>query len=154
MKTLNSSLIIVESDYQKIFAFFVPNKFEYTNQKSTGTQLLFYWINDDQLVTCTSKGITWFSSDDYEFIWINGISILNDRKDSDGAWLDPEYWSGIQQGKDGYPEKNYWDSYFIQGGNSQQFKAIKIEIFGADIDFSKKVKQANEETKFEDVEVP
>ena len=54
METFNSFLIIVESEYQKKFAFFVPNKFEYiTNLKPTNTQLLFYWINDNQLVTCT-----------------------------------------------------------------------------------------------------
>jgi hypothetical protein len=59
MKTFNSFLIIVETDYQKKFAFFVPNKFEYaTNLKSTSTQLAFYWINDDQLVTCINKGLT------------------------------------------------------------------------------------------------
>ncbi len=52
MKTFNSFLIIVESEYQKIFAYFVPHKFEATKDKSTGTQLAFYWINDDQLVTC------------------------------------------------------------------------------------------------------
>ncbi len=36
MKIFNSLLIIVETDYQKIFAFFVPNKYEYTDWKSTG----------------------------------------------------------------------------------------------------------------------
>ena len=117
METFNSFLIIVESEYQKKFAFFVPNKFEYTNQKSTGTQLLFYWINDDQLVTCTSKGITWFSSDDYSFIWISGISIKNDRNYLDVAWLRPNDWSGIQQGKDGYPNKDKYGDYLIQGGD-------------------------------------
>ncbi len=54
MKTYKSFLIIVESEYKKIFAFFVPHKFEATTYwKSTGNQLVFYWINDDQLVTCT-----------------------------------------------------------------------------------------------------
>ncbi len=53
METFNSFFIIVESEYQKKFAYFVPHKFEYTNLKPTATQLAFYWINDDQLVTCT-----------------------------------------------------------------------------------------------------
>jgi hypothetical protein len=34
------------------------------------------------------------------------MRILNDRKEKDYAYLLPNNWSGIQQGKDGYPIKN------------------------------------------------
>jgi hypothetical protein len=47
--------------------------------------------------------------------------------------LNPAYWSGIQQGKDVYPKKNKDGGYLIHGDQFSWFKAIKIEIFGANI---------------------
>ncbi len=65
METFNSFLIIVESEYQKKFAFFVPNKFEYIRYNiSNSKQLAFYWINDDELVTCIKSMDPEFSSND------------------------------------------------------------------------------------------
>ena len=45
----NAFLIFVLSENKKIFGFFIPSKFETTvyDLKKTGTQLAFYWINDD-----------------------------------------------------------------------------------------------------------
>ncbi len=72
MKTLSSFLIIVESEYKKIFAIFVPHQFKNTTRKSTGNQLAFYWINDDELVTCINSKNPGFRSDSKEFIEIYG----------------------------------------------------------------------------------
>ena len=51
----------------------------------------------------------------------------------DDVLLNPDYWSGIQQGKDGYPKKDKLGNYLIAGGDSHLFRATKIEIFGANI---------------------
>ncbi len=74
-----------------------------------------------------------FKSDDKYFIWIFGFKIENNRKNSDYAWLNPNYWSGIQQGKDGYPKKDKDEDFLIQGGERLFFRATKIEIIGANI---------------------
>jgi hypothetical protein len=44
MKSYNSFLVIIESEYFKQFAFFVPTKFRKTDNANTIDQLLFYNI--------------------------------------------------------------------------------------------------------------
>ena len=56
--------------------------------KKTDEQLVFYWINDDQLVTCTSLNHPSFTSNDKYFIDLGrGMNIANDRKEGDIAYL-------------------------------------------------------------------
>ncbi len=134
MKTFNSFLIIVESGYRKKFAFFVPIKFEATFLNKPITQLAFYYINDDQLITCTRSKDFKFLPADYLFIWISGvIQITNDRKDLDFVLLNGNYWFGMEQGNDGYPMKDEGGDFLIGGGQYPLFRATKIEIFGANI---------------------
>ena len=45
-KNFNSFLIIVLSEQNKEFAFFVPHRFEQNEWEKTGKQFAFYWIND------------------------------------------------------------------------------------------------------------
>ena len=59
-------------------------------------QLAFYWINNDELVTCTQSNDNSLSSDDYAFIWIShAFEIINNRYNGDGATLSNE-WAGIK----------------------------------------------------------
>ena len=53
-KDYNGILLIIKSYSDKKFAYFIPNRFEETGKDriKTGRQLCFYWINDDELVTC------------------------------------------------------------------------------------------------------
>ena len=52
----NGFLIIVRSNFGKEFAFYIPHKFEETQEwKSTDNIFGFYWINGDQLVTVTDS---------------------------------------------------------------------------------------------------
>ena len=43
--------------------------------------------------------------------------------------MNSSYWSGFQQGNDGYPIKA-GDYYQIGGGQDESFKAIAIEFYG------------------------
>ncbi len=60
----NGFLIILKSNFGKVFAFYIPSKFEETNYKLTDKQLGFYWINGDQLVTMTNSKNPVFRSTD------------------------------------------------------------------------------------------
>ena len=62
-----------------------------------------------------------------------GIGIYNNRMASDYACLPIDYWSGMQQGKDGYPLKAVYGDFFIAGGKDMNFKSIIIEIYGINI---------------------
>ena len=66
----------MRSNFGKEFAFYIPHKFKEANdRKSIVEQLLFYWINGDELVTCTNSKNAWFRSDDDSFIVIDGMEI-------------------------------------------------------------------------------
>ena len=51
--------------------------------------------NNQELITCQSKGYTKFSSDDDYFIDIGGMNIKNDRSQDDWAGLYNSDWSGM-----------------------------------------------------------
>ena len=51
----------------------------------------FYWINEDELVAVTNRFTTEFTSDDYSFIEINGMSISNNRNGKDYASLNRDW---------------------------------------------------------------
>ena len=54
MKPFNSFLVFIESEFKKIFGYFIPCKFEITGWKKTEQQFCFYYINDNQeLITCS-----------------------------------------------------------------------------------------------------
>ncbi len=61
------------------------------------------------------------------------MTIMNDRNEKDSTCLKSSYWSGKEQGKNGYPTKSYNGGYLIQGGTKTAFRAKQIEIFGAEI---------------------
>ena len=77
----NAFLIFVRSENKKTFGFFIPSKFESTDYdlKKTGTQLAFYWIDNDQLVTCQSTDNPIYKSNDHRLITIRGMEIMNKR---------------------------------------------------------------------------
>ncbi len=115
-KNFNSFLVIILSDYNKAFAIFFPTRFEKTAGLVTDTQLCFYWINDDQLVTCSNPDDSWFeSTNDWLLRTRMGIGIHNDRKEWDNVALKSSVWYGMEQGKDNYPS-NDGSRYFIAGG--------------------------------------
>ena len=60
------------------------------------------------------------------------MGIQNDRNKMDDVGLQRRSWSGIQQGKDGFPTKKGID-YLIHGGQDDYFKPKMIEIYGANI---------------------
>jgi hypothetical protein len=39
-------------------------------------------------------------------------------------------WSGLEQGKDGYPKKDSNGNHYIAGGINENFLAQSIEIYG------------------------
>ena len=59
----SSTLVIIRSNFDKEFVFFIPNRLEETyDSEITGDLLAFYWINDDQLVTTKNSFEPEFSS--------------------------------------------------------------------------------------------
>ena len=64
----------MRSNFGKEFAYYIPHKFEEKNTV-TDTQLGFYWINGDQLVTVKNSNNAWFRSIDEWLIFINGMRI-------------------------------------------------------------------------------
>ncbi len=58
----------------------------------------------------------WFVSDDFNFIYLGGMRIPNDRNKSGSVYLAIKNWSGMLQGIDGYPKTNKLDDYYIAGG--------------------------------------
>ncbi len=108
--------MIVRSNFGKEFALYIPDKFEETKKwKDTDTQLGFYWINGDQLVTVTNSSNLWLKSDNNDFISTAVMAISNDRNEQDYAYLNSLSWSGILVGTDGYPTKD-GSGYCIGGG--------------------------------------
>ncbi len=83
------TLLIVRSNYNKEFVYFIPSKFQKARGLITGKQYAFYWINNNQLITCMNeKHCVFFSTDKY-FIFLDlGIVIANNREFKDMAALD------------------------------------------------------------------
>ncbi len=52
MKNYKNFIIAVKTSFQKNIVFYVPYKYE-DKGKYTGKQVVFYWINGDQLAICT-----------------------------------------------------------------------------------------------------
>ena len=101
----DATILIVRSNFGKEFAFFIPNKFQKSQQlKLTGKQLAFYWIND-KLVTCTNTSRPEFISNEEYFIWIRwGLFIENNWSTRYySSRLDSNKWADIQQDIHGYP---------------------------------------------------
>ncbi len=98
MNKYNSFLVIMQSSYSRQFGFFVPNKFEYTNNLIyTKKQLAFYSINNLSLVTVINSLIPAFKSNDEHFVWINwGVWIYHDRSKLDETKLCDNFWKGIR----------------------------------------------------------
>ena len=63
------------------------------------------------------------------FIKIKGLSIFNQRKNSDFASLDLKK-KVVQQGSDGDPIKAHRGHLCIAGGQDHEFKATALEIYG------------------------
>ena len=73
-------IIILKSNYDKEFVFFIPSVLKKTNLNNTGKQIALYWINDDELVTCSQSHEPRIWSNDDNFIVIErGMVIWNDR---------------------------------------------------------------------------
>lgn len=131
-KEYNAFFVMILTNFNKKIGLFVPKKFETSDgsedssksedsEKSEPSedskvssdtdkdqkQRLFYWINNEQeLVTCTYETEPDFDSNDEFLIWVRGgMWIRNDRNQDDWAWLDGNYWQGIKQGSDGYPDR-------------------------------------------------
>ena len=84
MDYFNSFLVIVKSEYQKVIAFLVPSKFEETMQKKTKTQIVFYLINETEVVDCIQSSKCSIQSDNKWLIRIaEGMGIVNDRDQLD-----------------------------------------------------------------------
>ena len=58
------------------------------------------------------------------------MEISNDRDSLDFSLLHSSEWSGMQQGIDGYPIKDFLGNYFIGAGKDPNFKATAIEFYG------------------------
>ena len=70
------------------------------------------------------------SNDYYWLIWLKGIGIKKNRKESDIAYFNSSDWSGMLQGTDGYPIKK-GSNYNIAGGKKHEFfKATAVEFYG------------------------
>ncbi len=54
------------------------------NYRKSGNQLAFYWINDENLITCQSSNALYEFNDD-AFIWIVGLVISKNREYTDGV---------------------------------------------------------------------
>ena len=95
-KDFKSFLVILQSNFDKSFGFFVSEKLKKTNQIKTKKQLAFYFINGNQLITCQTSFKPYFLSNDEFFIGISsGMGIYNDRERKDWAWLNGDRWMGI-----------------------------------------------------------
>ena len=57
-------------------------------------------------MTCSRSFDPWYVSNNRWFLGINGaIWIKKDRDEEDWAGLVIEFWSGMKQGLDGYPQR-------------------------------------------------
>ena len=76
----------------------MPHRLEKADDlKSTGKQLAFYWINDNQLVTLSNAADPEFLSDDDKLIRIySGMYIKNNRNQFDYANLKSQFCYGFQ----------------------------------------------------------
>lgn len=78
---------------------------------------------------CLSNGLSMTNQD--ELVWIgNGLAIKNDRNEQDWVGLDQDYWEGMKQGMDGYPDIDK-NGDFMLGGVNRNFKPIGIEFYTA-----------------------
>ena len=138
---------MILTNFNKKIGLFIPSRFEISEKSEDSEdskvssesdedqkQQLFYWINnEEELVTCSYETEPDFDSNDEFLIWVRGgMWIRNDRNQDDWAWLDGNYWQGIKQGSDGYPEKRD-DEYYISGGEDDFYRAKTIEFFGVNI---------------------
>jgi len=60
MSKYNAFLVMVKTNYNRIFGFFIPQKFKYKIQtlkrpKKAKQQLFFYFSTDAVLTSCVSK---------------------------------------------------------------------------------------------------
>ena len=75
------TLVIVRTHFDKEFAFFIPHNLEETcNFKKTSEILSFYWINNDELITCTSSNSGFDSTNDTLIGIFGAMTIWNDRR--------------------------------------------------------------------------
>ena len=70
---------MAKSEFNRTFGFFIPSKLERTDWKKTGTQLSFYWINDDQLITASKSSYPRFYSNDELPIVIKGWMFIDNN---------------------------------------------------------------------------
>ena len=85
--------MIIKSNFGKEFAFFIPNKLESTDMKTSKKLISFYYINTNQLVTSFCNHNPAFSSNKNWIIWIkSGMGLSNDRNQKDYACLPSKYW--------------------------------------------------------------
>lgn len=132
----NGTIVIVRSNFDKEFAYFMPDRLEEQGFKETDLQLAFYWIDKTQLITCKSKEQHSFFQSGGQFntfIGMEGWAVENDRSIRDSVRLNSNYWSGCEYGHDGYPKtggENGSEIYFIAGTEEESdFKAQNIEIY-------------------------
>ena len=90
----NAFIIIVQTETNKSFGFFVPSKFQEIG-KNTDRQIAFYLIfNNQMLIVCKSrKKYPDFQSNHDQFIGIGGaLQIFNNPKHQNWAFLYESYW--------------------------------------------------------------
>ena len=82
--------MLVLSEYDKVFGYFIPSNLDLPDKKKIlKGQLAFYLINDNaELITCEYQGTTKLTFDDRNFLSTSELmSIKNDRTKEDVAGL-------------------------------------------------------------------
>ena len=107
MRPFWAFLVIIKTNFDKIFGQFVDSKFkstdkmeyeiydeEYRDSKLINDSIIYYFL-DDQLVKCRwkHKKKAWMRSNDTYFIATPGIDIKNDRSEIDNAYVNDIYYS-------------------------------------------------------------
>jgi len=113
--------VIIKSNFEKVFAFFVPVKFQKTRMISTDDQKTFYWLNK-KLITATRTFNPTFLSNDKKLIDIVGLSIGLDRSKYDWVVLNKKLWPEIED--ELLPFKMIFEDYYVAGGTDGFFSPI------------------------------
>ena len=97
-------MILILSDFDKVFGYFIPSGFDFEEVKIIDSLLSFYTIKNNQsLIICKYKNpnIKLISNEQYFIQTENKMMLIkNDRNKKDIAALYTDYWRDIRSGFD------------------------------------------------------
>ena len=125
--------MLISTNYDKVFGFFVPSNFKIRSVEATPKALLaFYWINQNSELATSQRTNSRIYGDgwDYFLIDLSGVlTIRLNRSYSDWVGLRTTEWV-VKQDSFNYPGFDDWKNFaFISGGGFTGFSSKTIEFF-------------------------